>query len=102
MNDDGYSDVVISAYGADEAYVFYGAPTFSSGTFSLTSLSGTAGFIISTGGDGDAVVVAAAGVRAKTYENLVHLCSRSQAELLARFCSNCSAGTGRHIAYRGQ
>ena len=64
-NGDGYSDVIISAYGADEAYVFYGAPAFSSTDYELAALSGTDGFIISTGNDGDVIVVAGAGVRLK-------------------------------------
>lgn len=64
-NGDGYSDVIISAYGADEAYVFYGAPSFSSTVYELAALSGANGFVISTGNDGDVVVVAGAGVRLK-------------------------------------
>ena len=63
VNDDGYSDVIVSAYGANEAYVFYGASTFSSSSYELNTLSGIDGFVVSTGSDGDALVVAAAGVR---------------------------------------
>lgn len=63
VNDDGYSDVIISAYGADEAYVFYGASTFLSSVYSLDTLSGGDGFIISAGNDGDILIVAGAGVR---------------------------------------
>lgn len=63
MNDDGYSDVIISAHGANKAYVFYGAATFSSDVYSLSTLSGTDGFIVSTGNDGDEIVVAGVGVR---------------------------------------
>lgn len=71
VNDDGYSDVIISAYGADEAYVFYGASAFSSSVYELATLSGTDGFVISTGNDGDVIIVAGAGVRlsSKTYGN---------------------------------
>lgn len=63
VNDDGYSDVIISAHGANEAYVFYGAASFSSDVYSLSDLSGTDGFIISAGNDGDEIVVAGVGVR---------------------------------------
>lgn len=63
MNDDGYSDVIISAHGANEAYVFYGAASYSSDAYSLNTLSGIDGFIISTGNDGDEIVVAGVGVR---------------------------------------
>lgn len=63
MNDDGYSDVIISAHGANAAYVFYGAATFSSDIYSLNALSGVGGFIISTGNEGDEIVVAGVGVR---------------------------------------
>lgn len=63
VNDDGYSDIIISAHGANEAYVFYGAATFSSDVYALNTLSGTDGFILSTGNDGDQTVVAGAGVR---------------------------------------
>lgn len=63
VNNDGYSDVILSAYGADEAYVFYGAAAFSSSVYELAALSGTDGFVISTGNDGDVIVVAGAGVR---------------------------------------
>ncbi|CAM9609391.1 unnamed protein product, partial [Laminaria digitata] len=61
VNDDGFSDVIVSAYGADEAYVFYGASTFSSSVYELATLSGTDGFVLSTGNDGDVLVVAGAG-----------------------------------------
>lgn len=63
VNDDGYSDVIISAHGANEAYVFYGAAAFLADVYSLNTLSGTDGFIISTGNDGDEIVVAGVGVR---------------------------------------
>lgn len=62
VNDDGYSDVIISAHGANEAYVFYGAAVFPSEVISLSALSGDDGFIVSTGNDGDEIVVTAAGV----------------------------------------
>lgn len=68
VNDDGYSDVIISAYGADEAYVFYGAATFLSSVYSLDTLSGADGFIISAGNEGDVLVVAGAGVRERKRE----------------------------------
>ncbi len=63
VNDDGYSDVIISAHGTDEAYVFYGAASFASDAYALSTLSGNDGFIISVGNDGDETVVAGAGVR---------------------------------------
>lgn len=65
MNDDGYSDVVISAYGADEAYVFYGAPIFTSTTYALGSFADNDGFVISAGNNGDVLIVSGAGVRAR-------------------------------------
>ncbi|CAM9437121.1 unnamed protein product, partial [Sphacelaria rigidula] len=49
VNDDGYSDVLVAAYGASEAYVFYGAPTFLSTTYALNVLSGTDGFVMTVG-----------------------------------------------------
>lgn len=67
MNDDGYSDVIISAHGANEAYVFYGAEVFPSEVVSLNALSGDDGFIISTGNDGDEIVVTGAGVSSRFF-----------------------------------
>lgn len=66
VNDDGYSDVIISAFGADKAYVLYGAPTFSPSIYSMDEMSGSEGFVIYTGNDGDVVVVGGAGVRTMT------------------------------------
>lgn len=63
VNDDGYSDVIIAAYGASEAYVFYGAPTFASTIYALNTLSGTDGFAMVVGNDGDEIIVAGVGVR---------------------------------------
>lgn len=68
MNDDGYSDVIISANGADKAYVFYGAPTFSSSIYSIDEISGSQGFVIYTGNDGDELIVNGAGVGTMTRE----------------------------------
>ncbi|CAN0059055.1 unnamed protein product, partial [Hapterophycus canaliculatus] len=61
VNDDGYSDVLISAHGASEAYVFYGAASFSEDVYTLHTLSGTDGFIVSVGNDEDEILVAGAG-----------------------------------------
>lgn len=62
MNDDGYSDVIISAHGANEAYVFYGAASFSQDVYALNTLSGSDGFIISVGNEEDEIFLAGAGV----------------------------------------
>ncbi|CAN0486059.1 unnamed protein product, partial [Scytosiphon promiscuus] len=61
VNDDGYSDVLISAHGANEAYVFYGAASFAEDVYALNTLSGDDGFIVSVGNDEDEIFVAGAG-----------------------------------------
>lgn len=94
VNDDGYSDVIISAHGADEAYVFYGAATFSSDVYTLNTLSGTLGFVVSVGNDGDETVVAGVGVREagkvghdKAKKEIVSASFTSTTMLRAAFCS---------------
>ncbi|CAM9572147.1 unnamed protein product [Discosporangium mesarthrocarpum] len=61
INDDGTADIVIAAYGVGEAYVFYGAESFSASTFQLSAISSADGIIISVGEDGDTFSVAGAG-----------------------------------------
>lgn len=74
VNDDGYSDVIISAYGADKAYVFYGALTFSSSIYSMDEISGSEGFVVYAGNDGDTAAVSGAGVRTTTSDYSLHFC----------------------------
>lgn len=82
VNDDGYSDVIIAAYGADEAYVFYGAPTFASTTYALNTLSGTDGFAMVVGNDGDEITVAGVGVRIEDRHLVMYAVGR---EVLRKF-----------------
>lgn len=46
VNGDGFADVIVSAFGADLAYVVYGGPTSNDGYVSLNEINGVNGFRI--------------------------------------------------------